>query len=173
MRISQLTVALVLLTLLLGGPLAAAPRPAAAQEGACFAETGFCIRGRFLDYWQQNGGLARNGFPLSDERQELLEDGNTYTMQYFERVRLEYHPENPAPYDVLLGQFGRRILLEEYVVARENYPFAVAPVAAQPGQTFFPATGHNISPSSSITGRPTAGWRSSAIRSPRSAGTRS
>jgi len=136
---------LFLLVLLLAGPLAA-PRPTAAQEGACFAETGFCIRGRFLDYWQQNGGLARNGFPLSDERQELLEDGNTYTVQYFERVRLEYHPENPAPYDVLLGQFGRRILLEEYVVARENYPFAVAPVAAQPGQAFFPATGHNISP---------------------------
>jgi hypothetical protein len=31
-------------------------------------------------------------------------------VQYFERARFEYHPENPAPYDILLGQFGRQIL---------------------------------------------------------------
>ncbi len=146
MRIPRPLTILALLPLLLGGLLVAAPRPAAAQGAACFQETGFCIQGRFLAYWQANGGLARNGFPLSTERQETLEDGNTYTVQYFERVRMEYHPENPPPYDVLLGQFGRRILLEDYVVARENYPYAVAPTAAQSGQTFFPATGHNISP---------------------------
>jgi hypothetical protein len=29
-------------------------------------------------------------------------------VQYFERARFEYHPENAAPYDVLLGQFGRQ-----------------------------------------------------------------
>jgi hypothetical protein len=39
-----------------------------------------------------------------------LEDGNVYTVQYFERARFEYHPENAPPYDVLLGQFGRQIL---------------------------------------------------------------
>ena len=33
-------------------------------------------------------------------------------MQYFEQVRFEHHPENSPPYDVLLGQFGRRILAE-------------------------------------------------------------
>lgn len=32
--------------------------------------------------------------------------------QYFERVRLEYHPRSGAPYDVLFNQFGRRILAE-------------------------------------------------------------
>src|SRR5207253_4581608 len=53
--------------------------------------------------------LARNGFPLSEERLELLEDGKEYTVQYFERVRMEHHPENPPPYDVLLGHFGRRV----------------------------------------------------------------
>jgi len=30
-------------------------------------------------------------------------------VQYFERARFEYHPENAAPYDILLGQFGRQI----------------------------------------------------------------
>lgn len=46
---------IVLLIALVGAP---AP-PAGAQGEACFAETGQCIRGRFLAYWQENGGLAR------------------------------------------------------------------------------------------------------------------
>ena len=112
MRTPRLVNILALLGLLLGGLLAAAPGRVAAQAEACFQETGFCVRGQFLEYWLQNGGLARNGYPLGEERQELLEDGRTYTVQYFERVRLELHPENPPPYDVLLGQFGRRIMGE-------------------------------------------------------------
>jgi hypothetical protein len=31
-------------------------------------------------------------------------------VQYFERARFELHPDNAPPYDVLLGQFGRRIV---------------------------------------------------------------
>lgn len=99
----------------------------------CFAETLLCVQGRFFAYWQEHGGLARNGFPLTAERTELLEDGREYTVQYFERVRLEYHPENPPPYDVLLGQFGRRVA--RGVACREE-PIAV--------QRFFPETGHNL-----------------------------
>jgi hypothetical protein len=75
-----------------------------------FNETGHNLRGRFLQYWQANGGLSQFGFPLSEELREVLEDGQMYTVQYFERARLELHPEHPAPYDVLLGQFARRIL---------------------------------------------------------------
>jgi hypothetical protein len=99
---------------------------------ACFAETGHCMRGPFLAYWQAHGGLARNGYPLSDERIEVLEDGRAYQVQYFERVRLEYHPENDPPYDVLLGQFGRRV--------RPADP----PAAPHPDQVYFAETGHNL-----------------------------
>jgi hypothetical protein len=140
MRCPRLVHLLALVGLLLGGLLVAAPHPAAAQDEVCFAETGFCVRGRFLAYWQEHGGLAINGYPLSDERQELLEDGNTYTVQYFERVRMEYHPENPAPWDVELGQFGRRALLMRDI----GGPPDTSPVAPQPGMTFFPETGHNL-----------------------------
>ncbi len=76
--------------------------------GQRFAETGKMVRGPFLDYWRAHGGLAINGFPVSDEMTQLLEDGRPYTVQYFERVRLEWHPGNPEPYRVLLGQFGRQ-----------------------------------------------------------------
>ena len=33
---------------------------------------------------------------------QRLEDNQLYVVQYFERVRMEYHPENSHPYDVLL-----------------------------------------------------------------------
>src|SRR5436305_10675240 len=110
MRAHRFVRLLALATVLVAGVLTQVPRARAAE--ACFAETGHCVRGGFLAYWLAHGGLAINGFPLSDERQELLEDGKLYTVQYFERVRMEHHPENPPPYDVLLGQFGRRIFLE-------------------------------------------------------------
>src|SRR6476620_11140747 len=109
MRRWRAFVVLGALSLILSGLIQAAPVSAAQQ---CFAETGQCVRDRFFDYWQTNGGLARNGYPLTPERREILEDGKEYTVQYFERVRLEYHPENVAPNDVQLGQFGRRILRE-------------------------------------------------------------
>ena len=75
-----------------------------------FAATGHNVGARFGTYWQANGGLAQFGYPLSEEFWEILEDGGRYRVQYFERARFEYHPENVPPYDVLLGQFGRRIL---------------------------------------------------------------
>ena len=78
----------------------------------CFPETGHCVRGRFLTYWTIWGGLAVNGYPISEEFVQTLEDGREYTVQYFERARFEHHPENTPPYDILLGQFGRRILAE-------------------------------------------------------------
>src|SRR3954468_19918940 len=132
----------LLLSLLIGGARAT-PAWAAATE-QCFQETGFCVQGQFLDYWLANGSLARNGCPIGPEHREVLEDGKEYIVQYFERVRLEYHPENSAPNDVLLGQFGRRILAESYVVARAGYEGAVAPAQPIDGQTFFAETGHNL-----------------------------
>ena len=84
--------------------------PAGQLPGATyFSETGHNLGGRFREFWQQNGGLPVFGYPISEEFTEQLEDGQVYQVQYFERARFEWHPENPPPYDVLLGQFGRRI----------------------------------------------------------------
>jgi hypothetical protein len=112
------------------------PQPTTSPGGACtgrlFPETGKCVNEPFLSYWIAHGGLAINGYPISNQFTETLEDGKPYTVQYFERVRMELHPENQPPYDVLLGQFGRRI-----------HP-ADPPVTAQPGARFFSETGHNL-----------------------------
>jgi hypothetical protein len=114
------------------------------QLANCFWQTGYCVHGRFLDYWRNHGNLAINGYPLSDEHVETLEDGHAYTVQYFERVRMEYHPENQPPYDVLLGQFGRQILIEAYRDVDSDYTGAIAPVASLPDTAYFPETGHNL-----------------------------
>jgi|GEM_PF-1767788 len=72
-----------------------------------FRETGKRVGGKFLDYWNKNGGLQQQGYPISDEFQEKSDlDGKTYTVQYFERAVFELHPENRPPYDVLLSQLG-------------------------------------------------------------------
>ena len=72
-----------------------------------FQETGKRLGGRFLAYWQEHGGLAQQGYPISDEFVEKSGlDGKEYRVQYFERAVFEYHPENQPPYDVLLSQLG-------------------------------------------------------------------
>lgn len=117
--------------------LAGVERLAADPSARCFAATGQCIGGRFLDYWEAHGGLAVNGYPLGPERADVLADGREHIVQYFERARFECHPANAAPYNVLLGQFGRQVL-----AARVG---AVPPAAPLAGGRFFPETGHNLS----------------------------
>jgi hypothetical protein len=75
------------------------------------ADGGFAMK-----WWYLGGGndfnksLEISGYPISDLRTETLEDGKSYQVQYFERVRMEYHPENQPPYNVLLGAFGRQVM---------------------------------------------------------------
>ncbi|NTU80073.1 MAG: hypothetical protein HGA45_11820 [Chloroflexales bacterium] len=73
-----------------------------------FAETGYYMCGGFLANWERNGGLARFGFPITDQIVERL-GGGDYTVQYFERRRMEFHPENRPPYDILLGLLGSEV----------------------------------------------------------------
>ena len=80
-----------------------------AQAGCqTFKETGKTVCGRFLEYWNKNGGLAQQGLPLTGEFTEINDlDGKPYTVQYFERAVFEKHPENAGTqYDVLLSQLG-------------------------------------------------------------------
>lgn len=62
----------------------------------------------FRSFWQNNGGLAVFGLPLSEQFQEVnAADGQTYYVQYFERQRMEWHPNEPNPrYRILLGLLG-------------------------------------------------------------------
>jgi maltose-binding protein MalE len=86
-----------------------------------FAETGKTVSGRFLEYWNANGGLAQQGYPITDQRQEVSDtDGKSYTVQYFERAVFELHPENKAPNDVLLSLLGNFLYKEKYPTGAPN-----------------------------------------------------
>jgi hypothetical protein len=86
-----------------------AAQPAVAQ-GNCrtFSQTAKTVCDKFLAYWDNNGGLAQQGFPISDVLSEVSEtDGKIYTVQYFERAVFEMHPEFAGtPNEVLLQLLG-------------------------------------------------------------------
>ncbi len=104
--LNRLKAGLTLLMLL--GLVVGSGQQAVAQTGSVtFKETGQTVRGKFLAYWQQHGGLAQQGYPISGELAEKSDlNGQTYTVQYFERASFELHPENKAPFDLLLSQLG-------------------------------------------------------------------
>ncbi len=84
-----------------------------------YAQTDHNLCAGFQAYWEKYGGLATYGFPISEEFQEVNPDtGKTYTVQYFERGRYEWHPgEWPERFDVMLGRLGSQVLSMKYGVS--------------------------------------------------------
>lgn len=80
--------------------------------GTYFPETGQSISGKIAEYWRANNGITNFGYPLSEQLQEVSQaDGKTYTVQYFERTRLELHPENAGTrFEIQLGLMGRELM---------------------------------------------------------------
>ncbi len=112
-----------------------------AEGERCFGETRACISGRFRSYWEQHGGLAVFGFPLSEARQQPNADtGEMYLTQWFERARFEYHPEHRPPYDVLLGRLGNDRLLSGSVAWQTQ----LRESGARPGCLWFAETGFSV-----------------------------
>ncbi len=110
------------------------PQPAVRLTGGeyCFQETGRCLHGVFLGYWQSHGGLAAFGYPITDE---LTEGGRT--IQYTERARFEFHPElRDTPSEVLLSLLGNQL-----AATRTDGPFQRATAT---GGVYFTQTGHNL-----------------------------
>lgn len=70
-----------------------------------FKETGHSLASGFKKYWDDHNGLNTFGFPISEE---LTENG--VVVQYFERGRLEYHPELPEGKRITLGRLGEELL---------------------------------------------------------------
>lgn len=75
-----------------------------------FPETGHNVRGRFLEVFDQYGGLYIFGYPRTEELQEEV-DGVMRTVQYFQRARMELWPEFAGtPYEVQLTLLGDLVL---------------------------------------------------------------
>jgi hypothetical protein len=87
-----------------------------------FAETGITVRGAFLEFMDQTGGLEATGLPLSNVFKSVSRDGKSHYTQCFERQVLEYHEENAN--DCRFTVLGRQLAKERY---ERKYGAAGAP----------------------------------------------
>ncbi len=129
----------VLLTLCIIVMLTSTALLAWAQEDTSwvyFRETGHTLRTPFLEYFKATGGLARYGYPITDD---YVDSNTRLLVQYFEKARLEWHPANPDPYKIQLGLLG-----EELGKRTPGIPVKEIPPATDPSCAYFPETGHSV-----------------------------
>jgi hypothetical protein len=62
------------------------PQPGLALAPEYFEETGHWVQDEFLDYFNNRGGLAIFGYPISER---FIDQG--LTVQYFQKARMELH----------------------------------------------------------------------------------
>ena len=72
-------------------------------------ETQHVIQYGFKTIWETRGEARIFGFPISNEIQEILDDGEWHTVQYFERARFEYWPKLAPGKRVLISHLGRKL----------------------------------------------------------------
>ncbi len=133
------TVLLLLLVLALGWPSAAGAEGVTATaglkrtvDGRYFPLTGHNVSGAFLRFFEENGGVDVFGYP----RTEAFEE-NGRLVQYFQRHRMEWWPENPAGWQVQLALIG------DLVLGPADPP---VPPPSDPAYLYFPQTGHSVGP---------------------------
>jgi hypothetical protein len=106
----------LLLGLLIGGVLLGKTPVQARTAQRYFPETGQNVDGLFLQFWQNNGGVTVYGYPISCEGRQWIEDAGSpgyYTVQWFQRFRMENHVGHPVLNDVELGRMGLEVLASE------------------------------------------------------------
>lgn len=109
-----------------------APQVNAATDVMYMPATGHYMRGVFRDFWEQNGGLANFGYPLTEEYSDTR-SGRVY--QYFERARFER--ARPDSKNISLGLLGR-----ESTVGRSFAPVQSIKTTSQ--RRYFTETQHIV-----------------------------
>jgi hypothetical protein len=90
----------------------------------------------FRSFWLNNGGLEVFGHPKSEQFQEVNQaDGKVYWVQYFERQRMEWHPDEPNPrYRILLGLLGNEYRDAHHKGEQAFQPISEGQVPQPPSQ---------------------------------------
>lgn len=84
--------------------VSAGPLNLATNTFACrtYKETGYAVCLAFLEFFDQYGGVARFGYPISP-----FEYHENKIVQYFENARLEWQPRKPEGQRVVVSDLGR------------------------------------------------------------------
>jgi hypothetical protein len=107
------------------------PATTSTPSSSFFSETGHSLSNGFRAFWESHGGLTVFGYPITEE---ITEGGRT--VQYFERARFEYHPENAGTqYSVLLTLLGRQLLVERGWDMPNIVTAGIVPATAPQGGT--------------------------------------
>lgn len=90
------------------GSLIYEPGPEISNQGRTqpcrtYSETGYTVCFDFLEFFDQHGGVAQFGYPISN-----MEDRDGRIVQYFYKARLEWRPEMPYGQRVVVSDLGRR-----------------------------------------------------------------
>ena len=123
------------------GFLLVAPSSAQQSGPVCadvqfFPESRHNVCDQFLAYFQSRGGAEIFGYPITEQ---FLENGRL--VQYFQRARMEHHPELSAAYQVQLGLLGDQFApldLKPRIGASDK------PKSNDPQRRYFPETGHTV-----------------------------
>ena len=101
-----------------------------------YPQTGQFLSGAFRVFYEQNGGTANFGFPITPP---YFRNEDRQIVQYFERARFELIEEPSRPPFIRLGDIGT-----DYI-RFNGYNFGrIEPVPDTPTRRYFPETGHKI-----------------------------
>ncbi len=105
-------------------------------RSAYFPQTKHTVQSPFYEFFMQHGGVRIFGYPITEQ---IVTDSTTgYTVQYFQRSRLEY-----APREVGAKVTVAKLVAEMGWARQPLTPEQVPPDT--PYQRYFPATGHTSS----------------------------
>jgi putative inorganic carbon (HCO3(-)) transporter len=91
------------------GPLTS-PAAAVPSTPAPRAQEAYRIAEPFRDFWRRHGGATVLGMPVSPPFVEPTQDGRAVFVQYFERARMQHHPElEGTQVAVSLGNLGAEV----------------------------------------------------------------
>jgi hypothetical protein len=134
-RIGSLLVIAIVGVVFFWGGVVAVTR-AQTQNCDFFDESGHYVCDEFLGFYIERGGLEIFGYPLT----EAYDDPRLgLRVQYFQRARMEWHPDNETPHKLQLG-----LLIDDLGY---NYPSVSeeqVPAVLGPNRQYFPETGHIV-----------------------------
>jgi hypothetical protein len=101
-----------------------------------YYETEHYVCGKFLEYYSSQGDLEIFGYPLSEA---YYDPDLELEVQYFQNSRIEYHPENSEPYNMLLG-----LLVDDLDIWFPPAPEEKVPRINNDLHHYFSETGHLV-----------------------------
>jgi hypothetical protein len=110
--------------------------PTACDVVRYFPETGHNVCDQFLDFFEAHGGIEIFGYPITEW---FVENGRL--VQYFQRTRMEHHPELPPRYEVQLGLLGDFLAPANKKVRISE---SEKPKSNDRERRYFPETGHSV-----------------------------